>query len=125
MNFLGGKFNDYLGIIILEQAMISASGLYILTLNAMTYRMYQYKKLLIVSPAINRIGDPLASEICENSSILLAKNTARREEQNLLMIIIRYDQFKQARDIIRHYDSHAFAISPDVNEMIGEGFKTL
>lgn len=106
-----------------EQAMISAIALYILTrtLQAMTYGMYQYKKLLIISPELERIGEQLTREICEHSSILTAKNTARRIEQNLLMIIIRYDQFKQARDIIRRYDPHAFVIASDVSEMIGEG----
>ncbi|MCB0291117.1 MAG: DUF2179 domain-containing protein, partial [Calditrichaeota bacterium] len=64
-------------------------------------------------------------EICTESSVLLAENAARFEQQNLLMIIIRYDQFRQARDIIRQYDPHAFVIASDVTEMIGEGFRTL
>lgn len=107
----------------IEQAMISAIALYILTrtLHAMTYGMYQYKKLLIISPELERIGEHLTREICEHSSILSAENTARGVPQNLLMIFIRYDQFKQVRDIIRRYDPHAFVIASDVSEMIGEG----
>lgn len=111
----------------IEQAMISAIALYVLskTVHSVTFGMYQYKKLLIVSRELESIRRHLTREICTESSVLLAENAARFEQQNLLMIIIRYDQFRQARDIIRQYDPHAFVIASDVTEMIGEGFRTL
>lgn len=110
-----------------EQAMISALGLYVMTrtIHAMTFGLFQYKKILIVSPRLEAIRDDLTTEVCEEASVLLARNAARDEEQNLLMIIIRYDQFKRTRDIIRGHDPHAVVIASDVTEMLGEGFRTL
>lgn len=110
-----------------EQAMISAIALYMFskTIHSITFGMYQHKKLLIVSPKMDEIRTHLTKEVCAESSILMANNAINNLPQNLLMIIIRYDQFKLARDIIRQYDPHAFVIASDVTEMIGEGFRTL
>lgn len=110
-----------------EKAMISAIGLYVLsrTVHALTFGTYPYKKLLIVSPELNPIRMELTRTVSDHSSILVAKNAARGVSQDLLMIVMRYDQYKQARDIIRRHDPRAFVMVSDVTELIGEGFKTL
>ncbi len=118
-----------LGLVVIgpEQAMISALGIYVLskTVHSLTFGMYSYKKLLIISPELERIREHLTREVCSDSSIIPAINAARGERQDLLMIVMRYDQFRTARDIIRQYDPHAFVIATDVTEIMGEGFRTL
>lgn len=114
-------------VIGLEKALVSVIALYILsrTIQAVTFGMYQFKKLLIISPQLEPIRRELTAEISEDSSVLMAENAARHERQPVLMVIIRYDQFKRTREIIRRFDPHAFVIASDVTELIGEGFKTL
>ncbi|NIT58841.1 MAG: hypothetical protein GWN00_22245, partial [Aliifodinibius sp.] len=73
-------------VIGIEQAMVSAIALYLLSkmVQSITYGMYQYKQVLIVSPELDHIKNRLTREISENSSVLIAQNAAREEEQNLL-----------------------------------------
>jgi uncharacterized membrane-anchored protein YitT (DUF2179 family) len=114
-------------VIGLEQAMVSVIGLYVLskTINSVTYGMYQYKQLQIISDALPDIRQVLDMEISPHSSIVKAENDFKGQKPDMLVLFIRYDQYKKVKDIIRRYDPHAFVAVADVNELLGKGFRRL
>jgi uncharacterized membrane-anchored protein YitT (DUF2179 family) len=114
-------------VIGLEQAMVSVIGLYVLskTINSVTYGMYQYKQLQIISDALADIRQVLDMEISPHSSIVKAENDFKGQNSDMLVLFIRYDQYKKVKDIIRQYDPHAFVAVADVNELLGQGFRRL
>ncbi|MGD8835224.1 MAG: YitT family protein [Desulfobacteraceae bacterium] len=114
-------------VIGMEQAMVSVIGLYVLskTINSVTYGMYQYKQLQIISHALADIRQVLDMEISPHSSIVKAENDFTGDNPDMLVLFIRYDQYKKVKDIIRRYDPNAFVAVADVNDLLGKGFRRL
>jgi uncharacterized membrane-anchored protein YitT (DUF2179 family) len=107
--------------------MVSVIGLYVLskTINSVTYGMYQYKQLQIISHALADIRQVLDMEISPHSSIVKAENDFTGDNPDMLVLFIRYDQYKKVKDIIRRYDPNAFVAVADVNDLLGKGFRRL
>lgn len=114
-------------VIGVEQAMISIIGIWVMgqVIAGITRERFQYKKLLIISSETKKIREGIKRELFRDSNTLQQDNTMYRKDDNMLVVVIRGDQSRHARQIVRKEDSAAVIVLSEMLEKGGKGFKRL
>jgi uncharacterized membrane-anchored protein YitT (DUF2179 family) len=82
------------------------------------------KKVLIISCATETISRRAMHELRRGGTLIPIEGAYTRSQGNMLMMVIRPRQTAQLRQIVREIDPQAFMIVSNVNQVLGEGFRS-
>jgi len=91
-----------------------------ITAEGMPYTKGAY----IITTKMDRIKFRILRELNRGITILKAEGGYSREPQDVLFVVVNRRQIATLRRLVKHEDPKAFMILMDVNDVMGDGFKT-
>jgi len=85
----------------------------------------QSYQLFIFSPRYEEIADRITKEIHRGATVIEGRGWYTKEEQKVLMILVRKHQVNDVFRIIRQVDPHAFMSLSEVMGVYGKGFEQM
>lgn len=79
---------------------------------------------LIISSRHNEIADFVMKELERSATIIPTRGAYRRQEFEMLLIVLPRRQVPHLKRFIAQNDPNAFVIFSDVSEVVGEGFRS-
>lgn len=80
------------------------------------------KAIMIISDKYNEIGQQIQTDLDRGITVLDGHGFYSKEKRQVLYVVVSRQQLMPVQRIIHEYDSEAFVIITDVNQVIGEGF---
>ena len=77
---------------------------------------------MIISDKYNEIGQQIQTDLDRGITVLDGHGFYSKEKRQVLYVVVSRQQLMPVQRIIHEYDSEAFVIITDVNQVIGEGF---
>lgn len=83
------------------------------------------KQLMVISDSNEEIGRRVMGELERGATFFQARGAYSNEEKDVLMCIVKRNQFGKVKKIIKEIDPAAFVIVTEAGEVIGDGFKSI
>ncbi len=83
------------------------------------------KQLMVISDSNEEIGRRVMGELERGATFFQARGAYSNEEKDVLMCIVKRNQFGKVKKIIKEIDPDAFVIVTEAGEVIGDGFKSI
>lgn len=83
------------------------------------------KQLMVISDSNEEIGRRVMEELERGATFFQARGAYSNEEKDVLMCIVKRNQFGKVKRIIKEIDPDAFVIVTEAGEVIGDGFKSI
>ena len=80
------------------------------------------KSVLIISKQLELINSRIHLELDRGTTIIQAVGGYGKEKRDIIMCIVKQEQYQDLKRLVLEEDSTAFLIVQDANEIMGEGF---
>ena len=80
---------------------------------------------MVISDSNEEIGRRVMGELERGATFVQARGAYSNEEKDVLMCIVKRNQFGKVKKIIKEIDPAAFVIVTEAGEVIGDGFKSI
>lgn len=95
------------------------------TIDAFIDTLNISKKVLIISQRTTEIAARAMVELHRGATYIPIEGAYSHQNGKMVMIVVRPRQTAQLREIVREIDPHAFMIVSSVNQVLGEGFRSI
>ena len=111
-------------VIGLEKAVLTLIMLFVASkvINFILEGFNPRKAIMIISDKYNEIGQRIQMDLDRGITVLDGHGFYSKEKRQVLYVVVSRQQLMPVQRIIHEYDSEAFVIITDVNQVIGEGF---
>ena len=111
-------------VIGLEKAVLTLIMLFVASkvINFILEGFNPRKAIMIISDKYNEIGQRIQTDLDRGITVLDGHGFYSKEKRQVLYVLVSRQQLMPVQRIIHEYDSEAFVIITDVNQVIGEGF---
>ena len=111
-------------VIGLEKAVLTLIMLFVASkvINFILEGFNPRKAIMIISDKYNEIGQRIQTDLDRGITVLDGHGFYSKEKRQVLYVVVSRQQLMPVQRIIHEYDSEAFVIITDVNQVIGEGF---
>ena len=83
------------------------------------------KQVMVISNKNREIAEKVMGELARGATFLKAYGAYSNEEKDVLMSIVKRNQFGKFKKIVKETDKDAFIVVSDAGEVIGSGFKDI
>lgn len=83
------------------------------------------KQVIIITPRSREVKNFITEELKRGATIYRAEGAFTGEEKEVIMTILKRQEFVKLRDFIKKTDPNAFITVQNIHEVLGEGFKPL
>ncbi len=110
----------------IENALYSIILIFVATrvIDFILYGSDKGKMALIVCKNPEGLGDKIIAILNRGCTIIDAKGLYSKEKRDIVMCVVRKNQFYKLKRIVHDFDETAFMISSDADEILGQGFKS-
>ncbi len=91
-------------------------------INSLVYGVDKGRQVMVMSEKNKIIADRIMHEIHRGSTLLHAKGAYSGREREMLLCVVRPQEYHRIRDIINEEDPSAFIIVSEADRIMGEGF---
>lgn len=93
-------------------------------IDSILYGLDKGTMMTIVSKESHTIGDRILKEMDRGVTYLKGSGGYTGMEQDVLMCVVRRQEYGKLRDLVAQTDPHAFVIVGETTAILGEGFKS-
>lgn len=81
--------------------------------------------ILIISEKYEEISRDIMDQMQRGVTLLQANGAYSGKERKVVLCAVRISEYPRVQQIVKEHDPHAFLITTNVNEVLGEGFTAL
>ncbi len=94
-------------------------------INGLVYGVDKGRQVMVMSEKNNVIAKRIMHEIHRGSTLLHASGAYSGKERDMLLCVVRPQEYHRIRDIINEEDPSAFIIVSEADRIMGEGFASV
>lgn len=95
------------------------------TIDMILYGFDTGKQVMVISEKNREIADRVMEELARGATFIKAYGAYSNDERDVLMSVVKRNQFGKFKMIVKEVDPNAFIIVSDAGEVIGSGFKSI
>ncbi len=95
------------------------------TIDMILYGYDTGKQVMVVSDKNEEIAEKVMDELARGATFIKAYGAYSKEDKDVLMSVVKRNQFGKFKMIVKEVDPKAFIIVSDAGEVIGSGFKSI
>lgn len=83
------------------------------------------KQVMVISDKSHEIAEKVYAELVRGATFIKASGSYTNEDKDILMSVVKRNQFGKFKIIVKEIDPNAFIVVSDAGEVIGNGFKSI
>lgn len=93
-------------------------------IDSLLYGLDRSSSVMIISPEYEQIADKIMNTFGRGVTCLRASGAYTKNEKTVLLCVCRRQEYFKMKSLVYKIDKNAFVIVSEVNEVIGEGFRS-